>query len=188
MATKYIEAAADFPGSVADAAGNVREIFVDTDTEAVLVYDKTNSLWKPISQPTAKSVTASATLAFVEAAKQVIVNAAAGLTLTLPVATGSGVKFRIMVGTLLTSASIIIDVAGSDKYYGGVFINDTGDTTPAAADYYPASAGASVHLTLAQTAGAGKIGDWVEVTDVGALKWAVTGVINGELDPTTPWS
>lgn len=188
MATKYLEAAPDFPGSVADAAGNVREIFIDTDTEATLVYDKTVSLWKPISQPSAKSVTASATLAFVEAAKQVIVNAAAGLTLTLPVATGSGITFRIAVGTLLTSSSIILNVAGSDKFYGGVFINDTGGSAAATADYFPAVAGSSVTLTLAQSAGAGIIGDWLEVTDVGALKWAVKGVFNGEVDPTTPWS
>jgi hypothetical protein len=188
MATKYLEAAADYPGSVADAAGNVREIFVDTDTETVQVYDKTNSRWQSIAQPSAKSYTASATLVAAEAGRTILVNAAAGLTLTLPVATGAGTRFRIYVATLLTSVSIIVDVAGSDKFYGGVFINDTGDSTPATADFYPAAGGTSVHLTLAQTAGAGKIGDYIEVVDIGALKWSVSGVISGELDPTTPWS
>jgi hypothetical protein len=188
MATKYVEAAATFPGSVSDAAGNVREIYVDTDNETVKVYDKTNSVWSGIGQPFARSLTASATLALEDASRPVIVNAAAGLTITLPTATGSGKTFRIFVGTLLTSSSIIVDVAGSDKFYGGVLINDTGDTTAATADYFPAVGGSSVHLTLAQTAGAGKIGDWLEVTDVAALAWSVKGVLNGELDPTTPWS
>lgn len=188
MATKYLEAAADFPGAVADVGNNVRPIFVDTDTEAVLIYDVTNSRWVPIAQPQALSLTASATLATVNASRTHIVNAAAGLTLTLPTAAGAGTKFRISVGTLLTSVSIIINTAGSDAFYGGVHINDTGDTTPATNDFFPAVAGTSVHLTLAQSAGAGKIGDWVEITDVGLLKWAVRGQLSGELDPTTPWS
>ena len=46
MATKYIEAAADFPGAVADNAGNVRAIFVDTDTEFAQFYDKTAAAWR----------------------------------------------------------------------------------------------------------------------------------------------
>src|SRR5258706_16484377 len=188
MATKYLEAAATYPGSTADAAKNVREIYVDTDVEIVKVYDKTNSVWRPIGDPSAVSVTASATLVLEESSRPIIINAAAGLTLTLPTATGSGARFCIYVGTTITSVSIIIDVAGSDKFYGGVFINDTGGSAAATADYFPAVAGSSVHLTLAQSAGAGAIGDWLEVVDVGALKWAVNGVITGELDPTTPWS
>lgn len=188
MATKYLEAAADFPGSVSDAAGNVREIYVDTDNETVKVYDKTNSVWSPVGQPFARSLTANATLALEDASRPVILNAVAGFTVTLPTATGSGKTFRIFIGTTLTSASYIIDVAGSDKYYGGVIINDIGDTTAANADFFPAVAGSSVHLTLAFSAGAGKIGDWLEITDVGALKWSVKGALVGETDPTTPWS
>lgn len=188
MSTRAIERAATFPGAVGDFGANVAPMYQDSDNEILKVYDRTTSTWRPAGQPNAKSYTASATLVLEDSSQPIIVNAAAGLTLTLPTATGSGATFRIFVGTLLTSASIIIDVAGSDKFYGGVFINDTGDTSAATADYFPAVGGSSVHLTLAQSAGAGKIGDWIEVTDIAALAWSVKGVLNGELDPTTPWS
>jgi hypothetical protein len=188
MSTRSIERNDVFPGAVGDFGANVAPIYLDSDNEILKVYDRTNSVWNPVGQPYARSLTASAALLLEDASRPVIVNAAAGLTITLPVATGSGKTFRIFVGTLLTSNSIIIDVAGSDKFYGGIFINDTGDTTAATADYFPAVGGSSVHLTLAQSVGAGKIGDWVEVTDLASVAWGVKGVLNGELDPTTPWS
>ncbi len=188
MATKYIEAAATFPGSVADAAGNVREIYVDTDTEVVKVYDKTASAWRSVGLPTPQTVTASATLSLEEAARPVVLNAVAGLTLTLPVATGSGAKFRIYVGTTLTSVSYIINCAGSDKFYGGVLSNDTGGSAAVTADYVPASQGTSVTFTLAFANAMGLAGDYVEITDIAALKWHVWGALVGSVDPASPWS
>lgn len=46
MATKYLEAAADFPGSVNDNGNNTRAIFVDTDDENAQFYDKTAAAWR----------------------------------------------------------------------------------------------------------------------------------------------
>lgn len=188
MSTRAIERASAFPGAVGDFGATAAPVYHDSATETLKVYDKTAAAWRGAGQPSAISVTASAALSLENSSRPILVNAAAGLTLTLPTATGSGAKFYIYVATLLTSNSIIIDVAGSDKYYGGVFINDTGGSAAATADYYPASGGSSVHLTLAQSAGAGAIGDYIEVTDIGALKWQVVGFITGEVDPTTPWS
>jgi hypothetical protein len=182
MSTRYVEARDVYPGATADAAKNVREVYVDTDNEIFKKYDKTNSVWRPAGHPFAKSYTASATLVLEDSSQPILVNAAAGLTLTLPVAVGSGAKFKIYIGTLLTSNSFILACAGSDKFYGGVFLNDTGLSGAATVDFWPASAGSSATFTLAQSLGLGVIGDWIEVTDIGALQWVVNGVIAGNVD------
>src|SRR5258708_5324130 len=41
------------------------------------------------------------------AGRVVVINAAAGLTVTLPAATGSGAKYICIIGTLVTSNSVI---------------------------------------------------------------------------------
>lgn len=48
MATKYLERAADFPGSTSDNTGNVTPAFVDSDTEALKTYDRTNSEFRQV--------------------------------------------------------------------------------------------------------------------------------------------
>ena len=68
-----------------------------------------------------------------------------------------------------------------------MFINDTGDTTAATADFHPTASGNNT-LTLAFSAGAAKKGDWVEFEDIAADSWAVHGVLQGELDPVNPFS
>lgn len=48
MSTKFVERAADFPAAVADYAGNVAPVFVDSDTEALKTYDRTNSEFRQV--------------------------------------------------------------------------------------------------------------------------------------------
>ena len=62
MATKYLEAAADFPGSVSDIGGNVRAIFVDTDNELAQFYDRTNAAWLPLVTTTQTQTLTNKTL------------------------------------------------------------------------------------------------------------------------------
>jgi hypothetical protein len=108
--------------------------------------------------------------------------------MTLPAASATGDKYKIMVGTALTSAALIVKVANdTDVFVGGVFINDIGDSTAATADFFP-TASTSDTITLTQSIGAGKIGDWLEFEDVKAGYWAVRGVIQGVTDPSTPFS
>lgn len=115
-------------------------------------------------------------------------DAVAGFTNTLPASSGSGNRYRFVAGTTLTSGSYIVKVANAtDVMVGGIFINDTGDTTAATVDFYPTAA-TSDTITLAQSVGAGKQGDWIEVEDVKSGFWAVTGVLQAELDPSTPFS
>lgn len=135
------------------------------------------------------SVTASTTLSRVaHSGSTVVVNAAAGLTLTLPASSGSGNRYRIVIGTTLTSNTFVLKVANAtDVFVGGVLENNIGDSSAATADFQP-TASTSDTFTLTAAIGAGKAGDWVEVEDIATGKWAINGVIGGTLDPTTPFS
>lgn len=181
MATKYIERATDFPGSVSDNGGNVAAVFVDSDLEQVRFYNQTASVWTaPGDSAVAKTASFTA-----EHSGKYRLNAVAGLTVTLPSAVGSGATIRMFVAATLTSNSYIVSCAGTDKFYGGVFLDDTGLSGVTTVDRWPASAGVSVTFTLAFANGLGVIGDWVEFTDVATGKWVVEGVITGGADLTS---
>src|SRR5690242_17284803 len=59
-----------------------------------------------------------------------VASKAAGLTVTLPAATGSGRKYEIVVGTTITSNDLIVQVANSSDTMTGVALNgqDAADT------------------------------------------------------------
>jgi hypothetical protein len=137
-----------------------------------------------------KSITANATLTrHADAGKTLLLNAAAGLSaMILPAAIGSGRKFRFVVGTTITSNTIVIKVANTtDVFVGGIFINDIGDTSAATADYFP-TASTSDTLTLTASVGGGKKGDWIEIEDIASGFFAIHGVLQGVTDPSTPFS
>jgi hypothetical protein len=115
-----------------------------------------------------KNFTASATLARTDADTILSVNAAAGLTLTLPAATGTGDKYFIFVGTTVTSNSVVVKVANSTDIMSGLAL--------AAAD-----AGATVNawetgasddtITFNGTTTGGVKGDYIELIDVASGIW-----------------
>lgn len=119
--------------------------------------------------------------------RTVTLSRAAGVAVTLPAATGTGNKYKLIYATALTSASSVISPNGSDTLFGGVFINDTGASAAATVDFYPTAAGNNT-TTLAFSAGAGKKGDTLTFEDFATNCWQISGVITGELDPTNPFS
>lgn len=123
-----------------------------------------------------------------------VLDAVAGFTVTLPAATvattgvGAGAIYRFVVKTALTSGTYVIQVANStDVMAGGVFINDTGDTSAATVDFFPTAATSDTY-TMTQSVGGGKVGDWFEVEDIGGSTWIVRGQQVGVTDPSTPFS
>jgi hypothetical protein len=134
---------------------------------------------------TASSLTLSPSL---HSGRTVVVNAVAGSAITLPAATGSGAKYRVVIGTALTSASVTVGVTGDDIFYGISITEDAGDSTPADATVHPTASNSNL-WTDAFTGGGGEIGDYFEAEDIGADKWAVSGVIRSVLDSTvSPFS
>lgn len=133
------------------------------------------------------SVTA-ATLTVTAASHQgatLVLNRAAGTTVTLPAATGSGFKYTFVVGTTVTSNSDIIKVANSSDVMTGVAINaaDGGDTA-----VMFETAAASDTITLNGTTTGGVKGDRVEVEDIAANLYYVRVVGSATGTEATPFS
>lgn len=152
---------------------------------------KSNILAKSFIRDGVKSLTASASATRQgNAGRTTVLNAAAGMTLTLPATAAArlGEVYRVVIGTTGTSNAYIVKVANTtDVFKGGVVINDIGDSTAATVDFFP-TASTSDTFTLTASIGAGKAGDWVEFEAIAAGVWAVRGAVQGVTDPTTPFS
>lgn len=108
--------------------------------------------------------------------KLVALNRAAGVTVTLPAATGSGETFRIYVGTAVTSNADIIQVANaSDTMVGHVLSTlAAGGTT-----FGETAGGTDDTITMNGTTTGGLVGSYVEITDWAANTWQVLGRLAG---------
>jgi hypothetical protein len=211
MATRFIEGVdptsaasiSDIVDSLRKQVGPHQVPFVfDQDTGLVHYYDKVNSALrtlvntdqaqtlsgKVLTTQTPLSVTGAATFGATHVGRTSVLNAVAGGQIDLPAATGTGDVYRAVVGTALTSAAWVFrtNVATGDRFTGGVFINDTGDTAAETADFFPAGASDEV-LTMAFSATLGTIGAWVEFEDFKTGLWVVRGFLGSSLDPATPW-
>lgn len=130
------------------------------------------------------SITASATLrADTHAGTVVRVNAAAGLTVTLPAATGTGNVYTVEVGTTVTSNDYIIQVANATDVMEGA----VGVTTDAAGVVIPTAA-TSDTITMNGSTKGGLAGSLVVLRDVASGKWAVSGALVSTGVEATPFS
>lgn len=135
--------------------------------------------------------TASATLTAFEAGAPVTVNAAAGLTLTLPAATGTGRVYNIIIGTTITSNSVIIKVASATDWMAGqIFVSS--DNAADAAISFETATGAigsrSDTITLNGSTTGGLAGDRFTLIDVGSGQWELTGWMSATGTEVSPLS
>lgn len=141
-----------------------------------------------VADTSARIVNATAaTLAITEAShdgKVITLNRAAGVTVTLPAATGSGTHLRFITGTTVTSNNNIIQVTGDDIMIGtATLLQDGGDTLVAfetAAD--------SDTITMNGSTKGGIKGDFLELIDVAADTWFVRAVLTATGTEATPFS
>ena len=122
---------------------------------------------------TAATLTVSAA---VHDSKIITVNKADGTTITLPAATGSGMKTRIFIGTTITSVGTIIKVANaSDTMVGFMkILQDGGDTS-----LDIEVGGTNDTITLNGSTGGGIKGDMIELIDIATNLWYVDGKVSG---------
>lgn len=130
----------------------------------------------------------AATLALTAAShdgKTVTVNAAAGCALTLPAASGSGARFKIFIGTTITSNSTTIKVANASDIMAGLAIQsqDGGNTVQA----WETAADTDTITFNGSTTGGIK-GDVVELEDVATNLWQVRVVGSATSTEATPFS
>ncbi len=133
------------------------------------------------------SITASATLNRDSHANGPVLNlnAAAGLTLTLPASSGKGDKYRIRIGTTVTSNDYIIQVANATDVMSGniLMLQDAADTVLGFE-----AASTSDTMTMNGTTKGGLKGDYIELEDVASGEWRVSGVLAGTGTEVTPFS
>jgi len=127
------------------------------------------------------TVTASVTLTAAAHAGRILVgNAAAGMTVTMPLATGTGDVYTIFVGTTISSNSFIITKARSDVFNGAVALS-----TDIAGVTILANA-ADDTITMSGSTTGGVVGSWVRLTDVASAVWMLEGALcstGNEADP-----
>jgi hypothetical protein len=167
------------------------------DADKFLVYDASTGLTKSATATDLKvwagagivDVT-SAAVTITQAAhanRVVTLNRAAGITATLPAATGSGDRYTFFVGTTVTSNNDIIKVAdATDIMYGNIIANSTGDT-PDLAQPWPTAADTDT-ITLNGSTTGGIKGDFIALIDVATDTWSVQGVISASGTEATPFS
>lgn len=109
-------------------------------------------------------------------------NRAAGITVTLPAATGSQAVYRFVVSTAVTSNNHIIKVANATDVMAGTA--GVSGTTGSVFSTLPASD----TITMNGSTTGGLAGSYVEVIDIAAGDWIVTAALVGSGTPATPFS
>lgn len=124
------------------------------------------------------------------AQKVILLSSATGGTATLPLATGSGVKFYFLQTAAAPSAPHIIKVAANtDFFIGSINTIDAAATTGYIAVNSATVATNSDTITLsATTTGGLSAGSWIEVQDVAAATWSVRGMTSSSGTAATPFS
>lgn len=112
-------------------------------------------------------------------------NRAAGITFTLPASEGKGAYFRIIVGTTITSNSLIVKVANATDVMTGVAVI-ANDTDASMSGFETASTSDTITMNGSTTGGIK--GDIIECEDVSSGLWSVkvTGSATGT--EATPFS
>jgi len=130
-------------------------------------------------------LTASATLSSFHADAVVLIDAAAGLTITLPAASGTGRVFEAALKTTVTSNSVVIKVANSTDIMAGSAIQaaDAGSTS----NMWEAGASDDT-ITLNGTTTGGIKGDRVVLKDVASGLWLVSLIGAATGTEATPFS
>lgn len=129
---------------------------------------------------------AARTLTSFDAGKTIQLDTAAGTTITLPAALGTGNEFYFVTSVIATSNSHIIQVANAtDVMTGAIQVVDNADGTCTSFGTVAASDTITLNRT---TSGSVKIGERICVKDVKAGYWSVWGVVIGTGGEATPFS
>ena len=139
-----------------------------------------------IPSPKPVAVTAS-TLAVVPSThdgRVVVLDRAAGITVTLPAATGSGAKYKFFTKTTVTSNNHIIQVTGDDTMAGFASIAQDGADTVVQFE----TAATSDTITMNGSTKGGIAGDIIELEDVATDLWSVRCTLSGTGTEATPFS
>ena len=143
-------------------------------------FDKVGRSGRIVAQ-TAATLTATEAL---HDDKTVVLDRAAGVTVTLPAATGSGMRLRFVNKTTVTSNNHIIQVVTDDTMTG--FASIAQDAADTVVQFETASD--SDTITMNGSTKGGIKGDIIELEDVATDLWSVKCVLSGTGTEATPFS
>lgn len=118
--------------------------------------------------------------------RTILLDTAAGSTVTLPAASGSGARFRFQVSVTATSNSHKIQVANASDIMQGVILA-LSDGSNAVLGWEAGASDDTITLNRTTT-GTAKVGHFIEVEDIKANTWAVHGTIAQSGTEATPFS
>jgi hypothetical protein len=137
---------------------------------------------KKILSVTASTVTLTAAD---HAGKIIVLNRAAGVTVTLPASVGNGDVYTIVVGTSVTSNDDIVKVANtSDSMVGRAFVCQDGGNTVLG---FEVAAGDDT-ITLNGGTTGGYAGDYLQLIDIGGNIFLVNALTQATAAEATPFS
>lgn len=141
----------------------------------------------------ARFVAAGSTLAVtaaLHAGKIIQLDTATGSVCTLPAATGTGNIYRFVTSAVATSNSHVIKVTGATTYMNGsLVVVDDADGTCTTFGTTGATTSRSDTITLNRsTTGSVKVGEYIQLIDVGTGNWSVTGTVIATGSEGTPFS
>jgi len=96
------------------------------------------------------------------------------VTLTLPDATGTGNVYKFIVSVVNTSSYKFVAPDADNTIDGQIIITDADGT---AATSFVTAATTDTIILNGGTSGGGAIGDYIELTDIAANQWAVSGMV-----------
>lgn len=109
-------------------------------------------------------------------------------TQTLPAATGSGGRYKFIVGAVNTSNHKIIALAG-DLMVGTIWACSAAETPDLGQPWISLAATSNISVTLnGTTTGGLGVGDWVECVDIATDRWAVSGMTYCNGAEATPFA
>jgi len=169
------------PGSAADIQPKIYNGVVKSANLASKSVDASKLINSPVLV-TDSTVTVEAEY---HADRTIVLKRAAGVTVTLPAATGSGNKYSFVVGATVTSNNYVIKVAnGSDSMVGRALAPaDSGNTV----NGWEVVSGDDT-ITLNGSTKGGYIGDTIELIDVADNIFVVNAFLNQTSTEATPFS
>ena len=178
-------------------ASNVRIETIDAHgsyNTSVVEYESTDNIQTPsvrVDGVEIRTVAGGATLTLTKGlhdGKTVLWDQAAGTILTLPAATGTGMKLRLVVSVTATTNNHSVACVGTDEFNGSLTSIDV-DTADATLAFAAEEADNFDTITFNRsTTGLAAKGDWVELEDVATGVWAITGVFRANGAVASPFT
>ena len=167
------------------------------DADELVIYDSTALVVKKVQMDSVRQycgsgvveLTASDAITPAEHGNRIIaLNALAGLTATLPAATGTGDTYTFAVSVTVTSNNYVILVANATDEFVGTLLQTDADTSDTLVSYPCLDGDGFDTITMNGSTKGGIMGDRIVITDIAAGKFLISGHQSGTGTVASPFT